>query len=508
MRTKNSIKNVSVSIAMSITTFLVGFIFQKAFVVMMGTEYLGLNGLFTNILSILCVTELGFGSAIVYNLYKPLADNEHKIVISLITFYKKIYLIIATIILILGITMVPFIPIIVGNTIIKHVRLLFFISLIDIVASYLLTYKRSILYADQKNYVINIIHIIYIIVFNTLSILILYLTHNYILFLLFKIICRVCENVAINIYVTKNYDYITMKGEKVPKEVKKDIFTKVKGLLFHNLGSAVVMGTDNIIISKMFGLITVGLYSNYYVIINSITNLITQFFQSITASVGNLLIENDSEKNYLVYKRILFVNSIIYCIITAGLLSGINTFVEVWMGKEYLLSIDIIIVLLVNFYIQGMRKTNSVFKNAAGIFYEDRMIPIVEAVLNIVFSIVLGKIWGLKGIFAGTIISAAAQFLYSYPILVYKKLFDRKYKNFIIDNFKYFITDFIIVAVSFIITTKISVGNIFLSLIIKEICTLLVCIIILIPLYCKKDEYKYYVNLFTSKLKKIKKNKI
>ena len=133
MRTKNSIKNVSVSIAMSITTFLVGFIFQKAFVVMMGTEYLGLNGLFTNILSILCVTELGFGSAIVYNLYKPLADNDHKIVNSLITFYKKIYLIIATIILILGITMVPFIPIIVGNTIIKHVRLLFFISLIDIV---------------------------------------------------------------------------------------------------------------------------------------------------------------------------------------------------------------------------------------------------------------------------------------------------------------------------------------------------------------------------------------
>ena len=166
MRTKNSIKNGVVSVIMSIVSLIIGFFSQKVFIYVLGTEYLGLNGLFTNILSILSVAELGFGTAIIYNLYNPVAKKDYKQINILMNYYKKIYRIVACVIFALGIIMIPFIPTIVGNTTISHLNILFLLSLLEIVFSYLLTYKRSILYATQKNYIVNIIHIFYLFLFN------------------------------------------------------------------------------------------------------------------------------------------------------------------------------------------------------------------------------------------------------------------------------------------------------------------------------------------------------
>ena len=211
MRTQNSIKNSLSGLLQNIVVILIGFIAQKVFLSTLGEEYLGLNGLFNNIISMLGITELGIGSAIIYNLYKPLAENNIEEIKSLMNFYKNAYRIIATILIVLGILIIPFLPFIVGETTINHIAIFFILFLIDVVFSYLLTYKRSILQADQKNYYINYIHVAAILLMNIFQIIVLLLTKNYYLYLIIKIVFRLLENILINGIVTKLYPYIKDK---------------------------------------------------------------------------------------------------------------------------------------------------------------------------------------------------------------------------------------------------------------------------------------------------------
>lgn len=508
MRANNSLKNAVVAAIMNVVTILVGFIAQKIFITTLGNEYLGINGLFSNVLSMLAVVELGFGSAIVYHLYKPIAENDEKQVNILMKFYKKTYNIIALIIFWLGICILPFMKYIIGEvTINDNVYFLFFLALIDIVASYLLTYKRSILYADQKTYITNIVHIGYVIFMNAAEIIFLLAFHNYVLYLVIKIIFRILENLVITAIANKRYPFITKKiDETIDKDIKNDIYKKVKGLLFHRIGGSLVLGTDNIIISRLFGVVTVGLYSNYNMVINAVTNLFGQVFSSITATVGNLLIENDKNKSYQVYKNILFVNSWLYNFAGICILCLMEPFVSIWLGNEYLLSYSVLVVLVINFYIQGMRKTNSVFKEAAGIFYEDRFVPLIESFINIVASIILAKLFGLIGVFIGTILSSLALFLYSYPIFVYKKLFNRKYSEFIKEHLKYLVISIIITIITALLINCINVSNLILQLVINALVCIIVPNIIYIVIFRKTEEFKYYLNLLMQLLsKKIKK---
>lgn len=506
MRSTNSIKNAIIAATMNIVTILVGFVAQKIFVITLGNEYLGLNGLFNNVLSILAVVELGFGNAIIYHLYKPITEKDINKINVLMKFYKNAYRIIAAIILILGIAILPFVNFIVGEVAIaENIRFLFFLALIDIVASYLLTYKRSILYADQKTYITNIVHIAYVVCMNMSQIILLLLTHNYVLYLLVKIIFRILENIIITIIANKKYPFIKEKNDlfELDKETRNDILKKVKGLLFHRIGGSLVLGTDNIIISNILGVVTVGLYSNYNMIINAVTNLFGQVFSSITATVGNLLIENDEKKSYGIYKNILFLNSWIYCFAGACILCLMETFIKIWMGKEYLLSYGVLIVLVINFYIQGMRKTSAIFKEAAGIFYEDRFAPLIESAINIIASIILGKMFGLIGVFIGTFLSSMVLFLYSYPILVYKKLFNRKYCEFIKEHIKYLLISISVVAITAYITTYLKVTVLYLELIIRAIICLIVPNIMYILFFSKTEEFKYYLDMAKNIIKRL-----
>lgn len=497
MRLLNSIKNATVATIMNVIVILMGFIVQKIFVIHLGNEYLGLNGLFNNILSILSVVELGFGSAMVYHLYKPVYDNDKIKINVLLKYYKKIYRIITIIIVCLGIIIMPFIKSIIGNiSISDSIYVLYLLALFDIAVSYLLTYKRSILYANQKTYIINIIHIFYVVLLNLVEIFVLILLKNYIIYLVIKIIFRLLENIIINIISNKMYPYICRKNNyTIDNRTKKDIIQKVKGLAFHRIGGALVLGTDNIIISYFFGVIKVGIYSNYNLIISAVTNLFGQVFSSITASVGNLLIENDRKKSLQIYNRILFANSWLYCIAATCIICLIDPFISIWMGTDYLLPTSVLIVIVLNFYLQGLRKTSAIFKEAAGIFFEDRYMPLIESLINIVASIVLAKYLGLIGIFIGTVLSSLVLFLYSYPILVYKKLFRRKYSEFFLKHIKYIIISMGIVMFSMFIVNKINISNMIITLIINLIVSIMTSVCIYILIFKRSREYKYYKSI-------------
>lgn len=506
MRSTNSIKNAITAVASNIVSILIGIVSQAIFIKTLGAEYLGINGLFTNIVSMLGIVELGIGSAIIYNLYEPIAKKDKEKIKSLMNFYKKSYRVIAVIVFTIGMMIIPFLKNIVGQISINiNIEFIYSLFIIDVVASYLLTYKRSILYANQKTYITNIVHIGYLIVMNTLQIFILLIAKSFVTYLIIKIICRVLENVVITIIANKNYPYIKEKdAKKIDEKTTKDIVKKVKGLIFHKVGSFVVLGTDNIIISKFLGVVTVGLYSNYNMIIQAVSNLFLQAFDSLTASVGNLLVEKNHRKSYEIYKNMLMINSILFTFAATEIICLIEPFIRIWIGEQYILSKVVLIILIINFYIQGMRKTCLVFKMAAGVFHEDRYFPIMESIINIVASVVLVKIIGLPGVFLGTIISALPVILISYPKYVYIPLFKKSFWNYIKENLYYYVLAFLTISVAMFATNLIDVTNLIIKLIVNAIISTMIFVIMQYIFFHKKSEYKYLKNMLKNFILEIK----
>ena len=504
MRTRNSIKNIITAMCTNIVSLLIGFVAQAIFINILGAEYLGINGLFINIISILSIVELGIGTAIVYNLYKPVAYNDIETIKSLMFFYKKTYSIVAIVVLILGLIIMPFLSFFTGEVNLNiNINIVYILFIIDAVCSYLLSYKRNILYANQKNYIINVVHMLYLFFLNILQLLLLYFTKNYYLYLIIKVIMRILENIVITILVNKLYPYLTEKNaRKIDKNIEIDIKKKVKALFFHKIGSFIVLGTDNIIISKFLGLVSVGLYSNYYLIINSVQTVFNQVIQATTSSVGNLLVTNDNNNRFLVFKRIRFFNFWISCLVSIIFLVVMQDFITVWIGSKYLLSLDVLIILILNYYFNSSRATYSSFKDAAGIYYEDRFVPLIESFVNIVSSIILLHFFGLAGVFMGTFISGLALWCFSYPKYVYKKLFNRSYLNYAKETMGYILIFGMLAFITCYVSLLINFNNVYLQLFADFIIAFTIPNLILLIIFFRTENFKYYLNLLKSFSKK------
>ena len=488
MRTNYSIKNSITQFITNIITILFLFIGQTLFIKILGVEYSGLNGLFTNILTVLNLFELGIGSSITYNLYKYIKNKDKETIKSIMYFYKKSYNYIAILTLIIGLSITPFTKYIVKDiTVDINIYLIYILFLLTTVSTYILSYKRNLIIANQKNYIINIIQIIYIVILNIIQILILLITKNYYLYLIIKIICTLLENIIINIKANKLYPFLKEKNIKpIKKEIKDNIINRVKALIIHKTSGAVTNGTDNILISAFLGITTTGLYTSYEYIIKSVKKLFGNIIQTTTPSIGNLLTENDKEKNYQTFKKIRFLNYWITIFTSTSLLLITEPFIKIWLGKNYILPSTVLIVLVINYFQTMMRTSYSTFKDAAGIWIEDKYIPILQLSINLISSIILLKIIGLPGVFIGTILSSLVLWCYSYPKYVYINLFDRKLKNYIKETLTHLIIFIFIISLSFILN-KYS-NNIIFSIIIS----ITIPNIILLLIYRKTDEFKYY----------------
>lgn len=497
MRTQNSVKNLLASFVMSIVVLVVGFIVQRVFIKTLGLEYLGINGLFTNIVTMLGIVELGLGSAIVYHFYRPLAKRDKKRVKSLLHFYKLGYRIVAATVAVIGLLLMPFVPAIVGEVAISiDLVSVYALFLLDVVFSYLLTYKRSILYADQKSYLVNIAHLTSLLVMNGLQIAALLITGNFYLYLIIKIAMRVAENLIISSLVNKRYGYLTEgKARPIDAETKQDIFKKIKALFMHKIGALLVLGSDNIIIAIFLGVTTVGLYGNYYLVAAAIGMIVGQAFTAITASVGNLLITSSSKKSYAVYNNVRFANFWLATFAATGMLVAMDSFVEVWLGSGYILATSVLIVISINLYLQLTRSVTSSFKEAAGIFHEDRYVPLIESVVNIVLAILFMHIFGLAGVIMGTICSTLIVHLFSYPKYVYTKLFKRTYANYYFEFVRSLIVAVVIGTATFGLSHAVTVHGAVLQLAINIAIVLIVPNVILYTIFRNSNELKYFKQL-------------
>ena len=506
-RKKSSFKNMITAVSSNVLTIIVGLVAQAVFIKILGSEYLGLNGLFSNVISMLGIVELGMGSAIIYNMYKPIAKDDHEKIKSLMQFYKKSYRIITLIISIIGIMIIPFIKYIVdieSVTVDINVYLVYILFLLETICSYILSYKRSMLYADQKEYITNIIHMGYTILVNTMQLTFLYFTHDYYLYLIIKVMMRLVENIVISSYVNRRYSYLLDNNvTKLDSKTEKDIFQKIKALFFHKIGTFIVSGTDNIIISKYLGLVTVGLYSNYYMIINAVQTVINHIIQATRASVGNLLVTESKTKQFDIFNKIRFVNFWISCFSSICIFVIMDSFITIWIGYKFVLPTKVLLVLVINFFIVSSRSTYGAFKEAAGIFYEDRFVPIIESLLNIVLSIIFVKKFGLMGVFMGTIASGLVLWCYSYPKYVYNKLFGRKISDYIKETIYYFIIFILIAGFTYSLAILISFDNVYLQFISNVLIALIVPNVIMLLLFSKDENFKYFINM----LKGLKKRK-
>lgn len=509
MRTKYSVYNSFTSLVSNCLTMILGFVSQAIFIRILGIEYLGLNGLFSNILTMLSFFELGVGNAIVYNMYKPIADNNEKQIKALMNFYKKAYNLIALTVFVVGMMIVPFINFFIGKvTVDVNIYAVYILFLVSTISTYLVAYKRSMLYANQRNYIINIIHLVYVIIMNVTQLLIVYITKNYYLYLIVKIVCQLIENIVISIITTKKYPILKeISNEKIDKKTEQDIKKKVKGLLCHKVGGSLVNGTDNIIISKFLGVFTVGLYANYELITRACNTMFSQIISSTTASIGNLLASKDNAKAFDVFKKIRFLNAWISIFTAVSILVIAQPFIKLWIGDNGLLPLFVLIVIVFNYFQKMQRSTYFAFKDSAGIWVEDKYVPLVESIINITVSIIGVKLIGLAGVFIGTIVSGLSYWCYSYPKYVYKNLFDRSYLDYFKETFGYIGLFLIIASLTFYVSTLIVVKNALLQVVVNTILCLVLPNILICLLFFKTEEFKYIISIFKKILGKFKSKK-
>ena len=495
-RTKSSLKNITYAIIGQFLGILINFISRKVFVTILSSEYLGLNGLFGNILSILTLAELGIGTSLVYSLYKPLAENDNEKVKSLMQLYKRAYTIIGVVVLCAGSVLTPFIKYFVSEMPdINGIYIIYLMFVANAGVSYFFIYRRELIIADQKRYIATKYRYGFYFVLNIIQIVILLITHNYFLFLGIQIVFTITENIAITQKSNKLYPYLAEKNIlPLEKSETAQIKKNVMAMMFHKIGGIVVNGTDNLIIAKFINVIAVGIYSNYLLIVTAFKTIISLMFASITASLGNLNVEATDVKREETFNNIFFIGSMIFGIIAVCLFNLFNPFINWWLGADYLFDEATVLVIVINVYITFMRQPCLTTRNAMGLFWYDRYKPLVESVINIVASLILVQRIGVAGVLIGTIISTVSTCLWWEPYVLYKYGLHTKLRKYFLRYSLCAITTVVCGGLCWFLCGFIEESGI-ASLLLKGLVCVFITIAINIAVFCRSDEFKYATNL-------------
>lgn len=501
-RFKKASKNVKYSIIFFVCKTILTFFARMIFIRTLGSVMLGVNGLFTNILSMLSLAELGISFAVGYNLYHPLSQNNYKRISSIMSFYRKAYFAIGCTVLTAGSILALFLPAIISNfSEIDNPYLIYFIFLLNTVLSYFIAYKEVLATADQKNYLITRIQGISDIIMNLAQIALLLLTKNYILYLVTQIAFHLVYRTIINRVISKKYpevDFYTK--DKLRKEDKETIKTNVKAMFLHKIGDYCVNGTDNLIISAFINISMVGIYSNYVTIITLLTTLMTLIFNSIISTIGNIMVTEIKEKQYASYKKLDVVGYFIVSYITIILFVILNDFIRLWAGDGYVLDFWVVLLIIFNFYLVGMRIIINAVKSAAGMYKIDRFVPLLQSLVNLVVSLALVNNLGILGVIIGTVVSSILVPMIIRPYLVFKYVFEKQFSYYLRRHIIYASLVVAICLIMFFIGNIITIDSLILKIIVKGlVATVFYSAVVGVVFY--KDE------AFLEVIKKIKRNK-
>ncbi|MDP4119695.1 MAG: oligosaccharide flippase family protein, partial [Bacillota bacterium] len=475
-RTTYSLLNIAMGIGGYFLNTVMGFICRVIFTRCLSADYLGLSGLFNNLLSMLSLAELGIGSAIIYALYKPIANRDYEKISTLMKFYSKAYRTIGVVVAVVGLAMMPFLQYFVGTPkISENIYVIFLMYLFCTASTYFFTYKGALITAHQQNYVVLGIFYIQSIVQNTIQIVILIVTHNFYYYLIAQIICVLLANFTLSFTANKKYPYLKEKEVKpFDKEEKKILFKNIKAVVIVKISGLLVNNTSNIILSFLKGITIVGLSSNYTLLSTTLNSLLNQIFTGVTASVGNLNVNETAERKVKTFNFINLANFWLFGWAAIALIVLSNDIVHFLFGPKYLLDISIPFILALNFYMVGMQNAVWTFKNTMGLFRYGRYLLLLTAAINIVLSYWFGTMWGLFGIFFAMTVSRLVTNTWYDPYAVFKYgLFVspwRYFKKFI----QYFVILVLTLALTYFSCYYISLPFLFLTLLVKTVITCLV----------------------------------
>lgn len=489
-RTKNAVRNIAAGIINKIVMLLMPFVIRAVLIRTLGSEYLGLNSLFSSILQVLNLAELGFGSAVVYSLYKPIAEKDTKTICALMNLYRRIYTIIGFVVLGIGILLMPFLKYLINGSYPSDInlQLLFLLYLINTCFTYwLFAYKSVLLVAHQRSDETSNVLTFTSAIQYVLQIVILYNTKNYYLYILVNLATTALNNVIVSKIVDKQYPQYVCKGE-VSKSLKKSIKTKVAGLLINKICQTTRNSLDSIFISAFLGLTIVAIYNNYYTIMAAVVGVLQIVCTSILAGVGNSIVSESKSKNYYDMCKFNFIYMWLSGWSTICMLCMFQRFMTLWMGTDMVLNMRIVYLICIYFYILKMGDIRGTYSDAKGLWWENRYRAIAESIVNIVLNYVLGKLMGLAGIVLATIISLfVLNFLYGSQIL-----FKYYFTNVsVMDYFKrqglYASITLLAAFITYGITNRININGVWGLLIVFVICLVVPNCIYLLVYYRNKD---------------------
>ena len=476
----------------------------------MAIEYLGVNGLFSSILSVLALAELGVGSAFIYSLYKPLADKNEQLIAAVMALYKKVYHIIGIGIFIIGLAILPFLNHIVTEkpeVITESIAFIYFLFLFNTASSYFFSYKVSLINADQRNFITTINYLGFYVLQNLLQILVLVLFKNFLYYLIVQIVCQFLSNVSISILANKYYPFLKkFKNLKVNQALIKELISNTKATFIIKVGGILVNATDNLIINFFSGLALVGLASNYYLLIGLASTLIAQVFNNISSSIAQINTIESKEKQYETFKTINFANFWIYGFSAISFVVLANDFIILWIGQDYVLPLSISIIIAVNFFMLGVQGTIWTFKSTYGFFNQGKYLVLLTALLNLGFSFLLGHYWGLLGILMATAIARLLTNFWYDPYIVFKLGLQINPTIYGI-RFLKFLGVLLISGVSTYIIAKFISFNLILSFIIKTLICLIVPNMIILLMYKNSKDFLSVKTIALNSYKTLLKNK-
>lgn len=509
-RKKVAARNSITSVMAQMFQVLASFVMRRMFVHYIGIEYLGVNTVLTDVLEMLSLTELGVQGAIVFRLYKPLLTNDIDAISEIMTLLRKLYLGIGTVIFVIGLCLSPFLGFIITNVAVPMmtVYIIYFILLISSVVTYYMGYWRTLLYADQQQYIISIIDFIISLICTALKIAVIFYLRNIYLYTAITLFKNVIFNLALRYCAHKHYPQLELR-RKAPKALKRDLFADVKNIFAGKLASYVYSSTDNLVISSIIGTTIVGYIGNYKSITSAVGAVATNIFFAMQPMVGNYLASESREKAYDFFKKYSFIRYFVICIILLPTISVIRSFITWWMGPEFVLPQMIPILIIIDIYISIVHGPTGEFITASGLFSYERNVYLLGAFLNIVTS-VAGTFWlGVEGVLWGTVISQIIMWI-GRSIIVYRHCFQCGIGAFVrywVREFLYALVFFLECIVVYKFCSMFTMEGDLLIIILQAAAALIVCVLFHTVVWGRTKEFIYFREWSFTVLKKIFKAK-
>ncbi len=510
MRSKKVLINSIFGTAGYLILMVSNFITRSVFISQLGMSMAGVDTTFKNFLHVLSLAELGLSTGLIYKLYKPLEEHDNAAIKRILNFYKKSYAVISAIFSAGALVLCVVVNFFVKDSGLSpvYISILFLLYAGDTVASYLFANRKALIVADQNNYLVNRNNAFISLITLVSQVAFLYLTKNFIVYALVKIICRLIGAMLIGRKFTKMYPEIAADKSKdsLSGDEKKDLMKNMGAMLCHRIGGVSITATGSAFISAFLGTVAAGVYGNYTLITNTLLSLITQVFNGITASFGNILTVESKETVYAKFKQIYFFNYLIFSFATVSVAVLIQPFMRLWIGtgEEHLFANSTVILLLIYFYLFGMRRVILMTKDSAGLYRPDRFFSIGEAILNIVLSIIFLNKWhSVDGLLLANVISMFCVPFWTQPILVYKRIL---HKNPLLYYARYALYTALTVGYTALTLWLgqrfVTVDNLFVELILKAILCLAVPNILNLLIFFRTKELRDIINMVLRLLKR------